>query len=164
MRRIKSTIINRGSADAELPQEILSKLPQRLSDAIKRETRIYLPGGTVCEEIRVRQGRMSSLTMSDGVNIPLDVSLSRSEMEETVDRLCGGSMYAHSETIKQGYISLSNGVRAGISGRAAVEDGKIIGVSDISGICIRLPHFVKSDVSLITGLLREFDFSLGILI
>ena len=161
---MKSTIINREIQDLGVPKEILSKLPYRLSDAINREMKLCFSKGMFCEEIRIRRGRMSSLTLSGGVNLPLDVSLSREEMDDTVDKLCGGSMYAHSDTIKQGYISLPCGVRAGISGRAAVENGKIIGVSDINGICIRIPHFVKTDVNFIVNLLREFEFASGVLI
>jgi stage III sporulation protein AA len=107
---------------------------------------------------------MSSLTLSGGVNLPLDVALSREEMENTVDRLCGGSLYAHGDTIKKGYISLFGGIRAGVSGRAATENGHIIGVSDISGICIRLPHFVKVDPTPVCDIIRALDFSSGVLI
>lgn len=161
---MRSTIINREFQDIGVSQEILAKLPYRLSDAIKREMKLCSLREIICEEIRIRCGRMSSLTLSGGVNLPLDVSLSRDEMEETVEKLCDGSIYAHSDTIRQGYISLSGGVRAGISGRAVVENGRIIGVRDISGICIRLPHFVKTDVTFITKLLQEFGFASGVLL
>ena len=156
-------IINREYPDPGVPQKILEILPYRLSDAIRRELRIC-DSGILCEEIRVRRGRMSSLILSGGINHTLDVSLSHDEMENAVDRLCGGSLYAHSDTIKKGYISLPGGVRAGIVGRAAVENGRIIGVSDISGICIRLPHFVKVDPGPVCELLRELKFSSGVLI
>ena len=143
-----------------IPRGLLQKLPYRLSDAIKRK----LENGEICEEIRVRRGRMSSLTLSGDINIPLDVSLSREEMEDTVNKLCGGSLYAHSETIKDGYISLGDGMRAGIVGRAAIEKGRIIGIDEISGICIRIPHFIKIDPTPICRLLRELDFVSGVLI
>ena len=159
--KLKSIIINRENADAGIPEKLLELLPYRLSDAVRRELRIC---GETCEEIRIRRGRMSSLTLLGGKNHALDVSLSREEMENTVDRLCGGSLYAHADTIKNGYISLFGGIRAGIVGRAAVENGRIIGISDISGICIRLPHFVKADAAPVCDLLRELDFSSGVLV
>lgn len=161
---MKSTIINRESTDCGIPRELLLKLPYRLSDAIRREQRNIAADKLLCEELRIRCGRMSSLTLSGGVNLPLDISLSRDEMEETVIKLCSGSVYAYAETIKRGYISLPNGLRAGISGHAAVEDGRIIGISDINGICIRLPHSVKADVSPVIDLLRELDFTSGVLV
>jgi stage III sporulation protein AA len=118
----------------------------------------------VCEEIRIRCGRMSFVTMSGGINVPLDVSLSRDEMDQTIEKLCRGSLYAYTETINQGYITLPYGMRAGISGRAAVENGRVIGVSDINGICIRIPHYVKADPAPICNLLRELDMNRGVLL
>ena len=84
---MKSTIINRDAQEIGVPSEILERLPYRLSDAIKREMKLCLSKGIVCEEIRIRRGRMSALTLSGNVCIPLDVSLSRAEMEDTVDKL-----------------------------------------------------------------------------
>ena len=160
---LKSVIINREYADMGIPSRLLELLPYRLADAVRRELGIC-GAGVLCEEIRIRRGRMSSLTLSGGVNLPLDVSLSREEMENTVDRLCGGSLYAHGDTNKKGYISLFGGIRAGVSGRAATENGHIIGVSDISGICIRLPHFVKVDPTPVCDIIRALNFSSGVLV
>lgn len=156
---MKSTVISGGGYD--ISEELLRLLPYKLADAVRREMRCR---NEICEEIRIRKGRMSSLDLVGGRFIPLDVMISGEEMEETVSKLCGGSMYAHLETIKQGYISLRGGIRAGVSGHAAVENGKIIGVSDISGICIRLPHAVNTDVGLIVGLLKKFGFLSGVLV
>ena len=160
---MKSVIINREYAESGIPPKILDMLPFRLSDAIRRELSIY-GEGVPCEEIRIRKGRMSSLIMLGGESLVLDVSLSLEEMESTVDRLCGGSLYAHGDTIKKGYISLPGGIRAGVVGRAAVENGRVIGVSDISGICIRIPRFVKVDTQPICNLLKEMNYSSGVLV
>lgn len=160
--KVKSVIINNDFSDMGIPSRILDILPYRLSDAIRKEMRI--DKNIICEEIRIRRGRMSALTLTGGIIVPLDVSLSKEEMENTIERLCGGSMYAHSDTLKQGYISLPHGVRAGISGRASVDSGQVIGISDISGICIRIPHFVKVDTAPICNLLKQFRFASGVLI
>lgn len=163
MGGLKSTIINRTELTFDIPSWIFDRLPYRISDAVRRELRLCTPE-TVCEEIRLRCGRMSFVTLSGGINLPLDVSLSRDEMDQTVDKLCRGSLYAYTETINQGYIMLPGGMRAGISGRAAVEGGRVIGVSDINGICIRIPHYVKADPSPICKLLREMNLNRGVLL
>lgn len=159
---MKSVIINKDFGDMGIPDRILNLLPYRLSDAIRKEMRA--DKNIICEEIRIRRGRMSALTLTGGIIVPLDISLSKEEMETTVENLCGGSMYAHIDTLKQGYISLPHGVRAGVSGRASVEGGRVIGISDVNGICIRIPHFVKIDTTSICKLLKQFDFTSGILI
>lgn len=91
------------------------------------------------EEIRLRAGRCATLT-AGGRNISVPLVLSTAELTDTLTRLCGGSLYAYSQTINQGYISLPGGVRVGIAGRAVCEEGRVIGVYEIAGLCIRIPH------------------------
>jgi stage III sporulation protein AA len=54
--------------------------------------------------------------------------------------MCGGSLYAYSQTIHEGYVTLPGGVRVGVAGHAVCEEGRVIGVRGISGLCIRIPH------------------------
>lgn len=91
------------------------------------------------EEIRLRAGREATLTVG-GENLSTGVQLSAQELTDILSRLCGGSLYAYSQTIGQGYISLPGGIRVGVAGRAVCEEGRIIGVYDVTGLCIRLPH------------------------
>jgi len=139
-------------------------LPFRVSDAIRAAGDRH--SCDICEEIRLRRGRMSTLTLAGGKNMPLELScpLSQNELDLTVGRLSGGSLYAHGDTIRQGYISLRGGIRAGVCGRAAYDGGKMIGVNDISGICIRLPHTVRVDATPVCDILRQNRFSGGVLI
>ena len=85
-------------------------------------------------------------------------------MEVIFLRLCQGSVYAHIETIKNGYISIGKGIRAGICGKAMVENGQFLGVNDISSISIRLPRFVNFAGEYTYKLLCESDFSKSVLI
>ena len=94
------------------------------------------------QEIRLRAGRRVYLTLG-GVggkrNIALSTVLSAIEISEMLDRMCDGSLYAFSESIIKGYVSLGDGIRVGVCGRASVEDGKVLGVYGISALNIRLP-------------------------
>jgi len=56
--------------------------------------------------------------------------------------MCGDSLYAYSQTICQGYVTMEGGIRVGVCGRAAVEGGRIIGVGEITGLTVRVPRFV----------------------
>ena len=161
---MKSVIINKEHFCFGIPERILEMLPYRISDAIRKEA--DRGGKRLCEEIRLRCGRMSGLRLSGGEErtIELSTPLSQNEIDLTVDRLCGGSLYAHGDTIKQGYISVEGGIRAGVSGRAAYDGGKMVGISEINGICIRLPHGIKVDASPVCELLRKSSFSSGVLI
>ncbi|MBQ9773181.1 MAG: AAA family ATPase [Clostridia bacterium] len=116
-----------------LPRVLAELLPASLSDAIRQ------CGATHIEEIRLHSGRYASVT-SCGKSIPTQVILDESDLRELLLRMCAGSLYAFSQTINQGYITLSGGIRVGVCGSAAVEGGAVIGVNRISGLMIRVPH------------------------
>ncbi|MBE6667405.1 MAG: hypothetical protein E7607_03740 [Ruminococcaceae bacterium] len=110
--------------------------------------------GRSTEEIRCRRGRRSFVTMG-GKNIMLEHILTDSETEYMTERIFGGSLYAHKETLLEGYVTLSKGIRVGICGRAATDGGKIIGIYDISGINIRLPSYSVNVGNRICNLLHR---------
>ena len=83
------------------------------------------------------------------------VILSAMELRELLDRMCGGSPYAYSETIHQGYVTLSGGVRVGVAGLAACEGGRVIGVKTVHSLCIRLPCRHRAVGGEIADLLRQ---------
>ena len=112
-------------------------------------------GGTI-EEIRLRAGRTATLTVG-GENIPTPVVLTSAELTAILTHLCGGSLYAYSQTINQGYITLPEGIRVGIAGRAVCENGHVIGVCEITGLCIRLPHRHGNMGGDICRLLRDMN-------
>ena len=53
------------------------------------------------------------------------------------------SVYAYNDKIKQGYITLKNGIRVGLSGECVFDLDKIITIKNIDSILIRVPHEVK---------------------
>jgi len=130
---------------------LLRLLPPRVLAALEAHLR---GGGGVVEEIRLRAGRCASLT-AGGQNILTSVILSAGELRELLDRMCGGSPYAYSETIHQGYVTLSGGVRVGVAGLAACEGGRVIGVKAIHALNIRLPCRGRAVGREIADLLRH---------
>ncbi|MBQ9079795.1 MAG: hypothetical protein IJY27_01870 [Clostridia bacterium] len=154
---MKTVIINRRDACA-IPPLLAQILPYRLTDEIHR-----LECGII-EEIRLRRCRCASLTCG-GNNVILDFVSEAQEMDAIVKSLCCGSLYAHAESMTEGYISLPGGIRAGICGRAAVENGRVIGVGEVSSIVIRLPHRAPPGVGCeIASLVRERGLGCGVLI
>ena len=129
---------NKGNGEegiGNIPSYILCFFPHRLREELnlmRSRSDIYV------EEIRIRSEKRVFLTTSAG-NLMLSTVISRLEMDSIMQELCDGSLYAHSEAICQGYITLDGGVRVGICGRAAVEENKIIGVYSVSGLNFRIP-------------------------
>ncbi|MBE6714521.1 MAG: hypothetical protein E7575_04445 [Ruminococcaceae bacterium] len=116
----------------------LSFLPHHLSEAVRKSLSLYR--GNV-SELRLRSGGAVAITSGDK-NIITPVRCTQSDIGYTVRALCGNSLYSHSETIKEGYICTEGGIRAGVCGRAVTENSQIISVTDISSVCIRIPHRV----------------------
>lgn len=142
-----------------LPGELARLLPSRLCLEIEEA----VPSGDAVEEVRLRRGRCASLTVS-GRNLRLGTVLSGVEMDALLFSLCEGSLYAHSETVNQGYLTLPNGVRVGVCGRIGLVGSRVTGVSEVSSFCIRIPHPFPPVGEEIVALLRRLSLTRGVLI
>ena len=116
-------------------ESALRCLPVRLRTAVAGSG---LDGKAV-EEIRLRAGGLCTLTVS-GRNVSCGVTVSREEIAAVAERLCGGSLYAHADSIREGVITGENGIRAGIAGTASSENGGVRSVRALTSLCLRLPH------------------------
>lgn len=121
---------------------VLAELPARLAREIGQTACSYRDFYGRLTEIRLRAGRAASLTF-DGINLPLHTVLEDGELEELLRRFCRGSVYAHSESLREGYLTLKNGVRVGVAGKTVTEDGQVRGIGEITSLCLRLPHRVE---------------------
>lgn len=136
------------SAISSAIRNVLTFLPQN----IKNKT----------EEIRLRNGLPVALTIKGK---PLFVTKSgnlceyitkdlltvtKSDLEESFMLLCKRSVYAHTAELKEGYIVMDNGHRAGVCG-TITEDGHL---RDVSSINIRIAHEV---IGCADNIVKEFD-------
>ena len=68
---------------------------------------------------------------------------SKTDITDTINKMCGYSLHNHYDDILNGYITLSNGSRVGITGTAVYDKNNVKGVKDIDGINIRIPRNIK---------------------
>lgn len=108
---------------------------------------------SVALEIRTAAARCASpiheLRFTSGVhavlvcgnrNIVTDVLCDDALLQAVLLALCGGSLYAHGETIREGFLySEIAGVRVGVCGHAVVRDGRVERVSPVTSLAIRIP-------------------------
>jgi stage III sporulation protein AA len=71
------------------------------------------------------------------------VSSSENDVLECINKMCGYSMHNHYEDILNGYITLPNGSRVGLTGTAIFDKNDVKGLKDIDGINIRIPRQIK---------------------
>ena len=155
-----ATIINpRERRSSGLPEVLFEILPP----ALYSELCSLAARGVAIDEVRLRTGRTASVT-SGGRNISLPCVLTREQIDVIVDMMCDSSLYAHADTINCGYLTLRGGIRVGIVGRAAVSEGRVIGVYDVSSLCFRLPCRIRRVGAPVCRLLRRFEGERGVLV
>ena len=142
-----------------VPSSVLELLPPSLCLELEGICRRGLP----IEEIRLRADRAASVT-SCGENIMLTSMVGGAELSAIFDCICEGSLYAYADTIRQGYVTAGGGVRVGVTGRAAVSGGEVVGVYDVSALCFRLPRRVSGIGEPVCKLLREMERGRGVLV
>lgn len=115
-----------------------SLLPSSLSEEIfslaeGRENGIF----DLCEIFVRREGK-NEVNFS-GERIELKGKITKNDVDFMVKGLTQNSLYAHRDSIGQGYISLPHGVRVGLCGRAKYDGERLIGITDLSSFLFRFP-------------------------
>lgn len=139
----------------------LERLPSWLGTSILDA--VNKNGISCINEIRLHSNSFVTM-IADSKNIKTNIMLIQDDINEIVNLICDGSLYAHFNTIKEGYISLGKGIRAGICGRARVERGEICAISEITSINIRLPRRIFHSADFLFNILKESNFSKSVLL
>ncbi len=119
--------------------EIYKLLPEYIANEIKNELICSGQSEDGLFEIRLRLGGKSSILTRLGTRT-LKSQLGEYDMNVILSKLTGGALYAHRDTIIDGYISALCGVRVGVCGRMRYDGSAPIGVSEIRSFVIRVPH------------------------
>jgi len=90
-------------------------------------------------EIHICVGSGSSVRFPSK-KIYLGISVSETDTEEILAEFTGRALYAHMDTLKEGFISPGEGVRVGVCGQARYEGGALVGVYHVSSLLVRIPH------------------------
>ena len=98
---------------------ILPYLPAKLRGAVESAVRF---SGDFLSELHICRGSGSSLRFSLK-NVYLGVNVDSSDLDGILTALTGGALYAHRDTLREGYLTLSGGIRIGVCGRARYEGG-----------------------------------------
>lgn len=144
--------------ERDYSEKVFACLPPRLGGELRQRL-----GRETAEELRLRCGARSDL-LCRGRCVPLETVLTQKEMDNTLNALCGGSMYAHQDTLRQGYIMLRGGIRVGVCGRLRTDGGHVLGIGEVSSLVFRFPHNISVPVDEICRLLLSMHPGRGVLI
>ena len=131
-------------------KDVVSILPCKIKDQLNK---IDPKVQTKISEIRLRVNRPITLTVSGGgrflqdgqlmTQIGKNYILTIEDIEESYIAMCGYSVHTHQNEIACGYVTMQGGHRCGIGGTVVEEEGKIVGIRDISSINIRIARQIK---------------------
>ncbi|MDO4744413.1 MAG: stage III sporulation protein AA [Clostridia bacterium] len=130
--------------------EILNYMPEHLRRMLSKTFEIT---GDVLQEVRIRNRLPLIISTQNGSFAVLpDGKISPavggayivepSDIQRIFRAVCENSVYAFSEDIRQGFVTIRGGHRIGITGRAVMESGKIENFREISSINIRVAREV----------------------
>ena len=141
-------------------ERALSYLPPRIAGAIRRRD---TAGGGDVSEIRLVASSGVRIVVG-GASVDLGDRLSDAELARTLSAVCGNSVYSHSETMREGFVVTSDGIRVGLSGRAVSDGGRITGIADVSGMVIRIPSRRIGAADELYSIMKEDGFSSNTLV
>lgn len=119
-----------------MDKNLLRCLPESVADALRLAAALY---GETVDEIRMyRDG--NAVLVAGGRNIKTSLVCTEELLRQTIGNLCGHSLYAHEESLRQGFIFTKDGIRVGVAGRAVCTGERIERVTDLASLCIRIPR------------------------
>lgn len=65
-------------------------------------------------------------------------------IENFIKRASQNSLYAYNDSVVNGYLTLNNGIRVGLSGYIVANDEKISTIKNFQAVNIRIPHIIKN--------------------
>ena len=116
----------------------LGVLPTHIAEEIDRLASCRREGLFGIKEIRIRNGG-ACLVRLGREDIRLFSRVGAADMEYIVERLTRGALYAHRDSIAEGFISLPRGIRVGICGSAAYDGDRLVGISNMTSLLFRIP-------------------------
>ena len=117
-------------------ETVLRVLPVAISDCIRQS--VQYKSGNGINEIHIRSNRHLALTYK-GKNVLLGYKVRADELSECVMSLCKRSLYSYMDTILEGYIPFGDSIRVGVCGSAVCQGDKIVNITGITSLNIRIP-------------------------
>ncbi len=128
---------------------VANYLPKELREGL-RKSALY----ERAEELRLRCGRPAML-YAQGMEELLGISLSQEQIGGVVSSLCGRSIHAYMDELRQGFFTLEGGVRVGVAGKVVSEGQQIRLIRGFTSVCLRLPRELKGIGKRLQSLLSE---------
>ena len=136
-------------------RNVVKELPANMQDILQK---VPINVRLNASEIRLRVGRKICIYYNNKLCF-LDKILKIEEIRECFRSICNYSIHSHAQEIKQGFITMSGGHRAGISGTAVYdENNNLTNLREISSINLRI---AKQICGISDSLIDRLDGNVG---
>ena len=132
--------------------KIMEFFPEKIACAVRDE---LWRRGKAPLEIRLRAAGQSSMVFDTGT-VVLPVRLKESDVGEILAALTGGALYAHRDTLVEGYVIPFSGLRVGVCARVRYDGGRAVGVSEVRSLIFRISRPASDTGDGIFELWRSF--------
>lgn len=122
-------------------EEILKYFPINIVELIKKEINKSKEILEKAIEIRIRINRPIIIRLINE-DIIINYKIIEKDIINIIEKICENSIYAYKNQIVEGYITIKGGNRVGLTGRAVIENEKIINIKYISGLNFRIAREV----------------------
>ncbi len=140
---------------ATIYKNLLPFINQLSSTAVELRLRLNRPFSVVCSNSIYYISADGNLTGSVSDKYMLVVT--KSDIDSTFQKICNYSVYNSQSEIVNGFVTMTGGHRAGISGTAVMSNGTISNVRDITSINIRIAREHKGCSKELLGKIKSFD-------
>jgi stage III sporulation protein AA len=124
-----------------LPAHIYSAVIEKINYSQLNEIRLRVE-----KPIIVYLGGQAYFLSENGItnNIGSAILCKKEDIDNIIFRASECSIYAVNEQIKKGYLTISGGIRIGLSGTAVCENSEVKTIKNFNSLVIRIPHKVKN--------------------
>lgn len=138
--------------EERIKNEILKYFPMQIRDCIIKNANYKLKD---IREIRIRVNKPVILkTFSNDIVID-NVNVDKETISKIFECICGNSIYAFTDEISNGFVTIFGGHRVGISGKPLYKDGKIYNIKDVSSLNFRVARQVIGAGDKIINLIKK---------
>ena len=104
---------------------LLQKMPANIRSALNNYLDMHKI--FVINELRIHVCSNMKIVSKERI-LNTDIFINETDIKSIVSSLCDNSVYAHAQTLKNGYIRVGKGIRAGVCGRAVTENEGVLGL------------------------------------
>lgn len=135
-----------------IKNEVLKYFPMQVRDCIINSADYRLKD---VKEIRIRVNRPIVLkTFTDDIVVD-NAKVDKETINKIFECICGNSIYAFTDEISNGFITIFGGHRVGISGKTLYKEGKIYNIKDISSLNFRVARQIIGAGDKIINLIKK---------